>query len=112
MDFGDTTAEAAFREEARDWIAGAVARLPRVEPIDLAERLEYFRAWQRDVHAAGYAGLSWPREYGGRGASIMERAIWAEEIDRAGAPDPLNAIGEGFAGPTIIEFGTEEQKRR
>jgi alkylation response protein AidB-like acyl-CoA dehydrogenase len=112
MDFGDTTAEAAFRAEARAWISGAVARLPRVEPLDLADRLAYFRAWQRDVHAAGYAGLSWSREYGGRGASIMERAIWAEEIDRAGAPDPLNAIGEGFAGPTIIEFGTEEQKRR
>jgi alkylation response protein AidB-like acyl-CoA dehydrogenase len=112
MDFGDTTAEAAFRAEAREWIAGAVARLPRVEPIDLDERLAYFRVWQRDVHAAGYAGLSWPVEYGGRGASIMERAIWAEEIDRAGAPDPLNAIGEGFAGPTIVEFGTEQQKRR
>ncbi len=56
----------------------------------------------------------WPghREYGGRGASITERAIWAEEVDRAGAPDPLNAIGEGFAGPTIIEFGTEAQKQR
>jgi alkylation response protein AidB-like acyl-CoA dehydrogenase len=112
MDFGDTTAEAAFRAEARAWIAGAVGRLPRVEPLDLDERLAYFRVWQRDVHAAGYAGLSWPREYGGRGASIMERAIWAEEIDRAGAPDPLNAIGEGFAGPTIIEFGSEEQKLR
>jgi alkylation response protein AidB-like acyl-CoA dehydrogenase len=112
MDFGDTTDAAAFRAEAREWIHEAVARLPDVEPVDLHQRLAYFRDWQSQVHAAGYAGLAWPPEYGGRGVSITERAIWAEEIDRAGAPDPLNAIGEGFAGPTIIEFGTEEQKQR
>ena len=112
MDFGDSEPEAAFRAEIRAWIAGAVARLPEVEPIELDARLAYFRAWQRDVHGAGYAGLSWSRDYGGRGASVIERVIWAEEADRAGAPDPLNSIGEGFAGPTIIEFGTEEQKQR
>ena len=112
MDFGDSTHEAAFRAEAREWLAEAVAALPSIEPIALQERVAFFREWQRRVHEAGYAGLSWPREFGGRGASVTERAIWAEELDRAGAPDPVNAIGEGFAGPTIIEFGTSDQKRR
>src|SRR5712691_11615948 len=112
MDFGDTPDEARFREELRAWLERALPELPWPEPVELEERLGFFREWQRRLHEAGYAGLSWPREYGGRGASITEQAIFAEEMDRAGAPDRLNGVGEGFAGPTIIEFGTEEQKAR
>ena len=68
--------------------------------------------WQRLLFDAGYAGLSWPKEYGGGGADAKLRAIFNEELDRAGAPERLNIIGEDFAGPTIIEFGTPDQQQR
>jgi alkylation response protein AidB-like acyl-CoA dehydrogenase len=89
-----------------------VAALPGPEPTTIEGKLPYFREFQRRIHEAGYAGLSWPREYGGRAASLTEQAIFLEEYDRAGAPDRLNTLGEGLAGPTIIDFGSEEQKRR
>jgi alkylation response protein AidB-like acyl-CoA dehydrogenase len=112
MDFGDAPEQAEFRAEIRAWMERTVALLPPEEPVDLEERLAVFRIWQREAYAAGYAGLSWPTEYGGRGAGVLERAIWAQEADAAGAPDPVNSIGEGFAGPTIIEYGDEAQKQR
>jgi alkylation response protein AidB-like acyl-CoA dehydrogenase len=111
MDFGETSEEASFRRELQAWLTGALPRLPPAASTDLGDRLDQFRLWQGELHGAGYAGLTWPPEYGGRGSTIMERAIYLEEADRAGAPESLNGIGEGFAGPTIIEFGTEEQKR-
>jgi alkylation response protein AidB-like acyl-CoA dehydrogenase len=112
MDFGDTPALAAFRAEVRAWLEQATSELPGHEPADMVERLAYFRAWQRRLNAAGYAGLHWPPEYGGRGATVLERAVFIEELDRVGAPDPVGSIGETFAGPTIIDFGTDEQKQR
>jgi len=112
MDFEDSPAEAAFRAELRDWMEPALARLPAADPLDLVSRRATWAAWQRDVFVAGYAGLTWPAEYGGRGAGVMERAIFVEECDRAGAPEPLNSVGEGYAGPTIIDFGTVEQRAR
>jgi len=60
----------------------------------------------------GYAGLSWPQEYGGQGADARIRAVFSDEADRAGAPERLNTVGEDFAGPTIIAFGTDMQKER
>jgi alkylation response protein AidB-like acyl-CoA dehydrogenase len=112
MDFRDTPEDAEFRAAARAALEEAVAALPGPEPATIEGRLPYFREFQRRIHAAGYAGLSWPREYGGQAASLPEQAIYLEEYDRAGAPDRLNTLGEGLAGPTIIDFGTEEQKRR
>lgn len=112
VEFVDSPKEEAFRTEVRAWLAQALDELGGPEPTDLHDRLEYWRRWQRMVHRAGYAGLAWPAEYGGRGASTFEQAIWVEELNRAGAPEPLNGIGEKLAGPTIIEFGTPEQKRR
>jgi alkylation response protein AidB-like acyl-CoA dehydrogenase len=112
MDFRDSPADAAFRAEARSVLEDAVAALPGPEPATVEERLPYFRQFQRQIHDAGYAGLSWPSGYGGRQASLTEQAIFLQEYDRAGAPDRLNMLGEGLAGPTIIEFGTEEHKQR
>jgi alkylation response protein AidB-like acyl-CoA dehydrogenase len=112
MEFRDTPEDAEFRAAARSTLEAAMAALPGPEPATIEGKLPYFRAFQRRIHEAGYAGLSWPREYGGRAASLTEQAIYLEEYDRAGAPDRLNTLGEGLAGPTIIDFGSEEQKRR
>jgi alkylation response protein AidB-like acyl-CoA dehydrogenase len=112
MDFRDGPADAEFRAAARTVLERAVATLPGPEPRTVDERAPYWRQFQRELADAGYAGLSWPREYGGRDASLTEQAIFLQEYDRASAPDRLNTLGEGLAGPTIIDFGTEEHKRR
>ncbi|MCW2997886.1 MAG: Isovaleryl-CoA dehydrogenase [Solirubrobacterales bacterium] len=112
MDFLDSTEDAAYRTRIRQWLTDAVAALDGAEPATVSERLGYWRPWQQQLHAAGYAGLSWPHEYGGQEASLMQQVIFAQEYDRAGAPDRLNVLGEGLAGPTIIDFGTDEQKTR
>jgi alkylation response protein AidB-like acyl-CoA dehydrogenase len=112
MDFRDSPEDAAYRTEVRAWLKDAVAALPGPEPATIDERLGYWRPFQKQLHAAGYAGLSWPRRYGGQEASLVQQAIFLEEYDRAGAPDRINLLGEGLAGPTIIDFGTEAQRNR
>ena len=67
--------------------------------------------WQRKLHAAGYVGLQWPAAYGGRGATIMEQALFYEEMARARAPELPNAIGLDMAGPALMTHATETQKR-
>jgi alkylation response protein AidB-like acyl-CoA dehydrogenase len=111
MDFRDSLRDAAFRAGARSTLEELVREMGP-EPLDLEERVPRFTYFQGRLRDAGYAGLSWPQEYGGRGASLGEQAIFLEEYDRAGAPDRLNALGESLAGPTIIDFGTDEHKRR
>jgi alkylation response protein AidB-like acyl-CoA dehydrogenase len=112
MDFRDSPQDAEFRHAARSALQAAVAALPGPEPSSTEGKLPYFRQFQKQIHEAGFAGLSWPREYGGGAASLTEQAIFLEEYDRAGAPDRLNTLGEGLAGPTIIDFGSEQHKRR
>jgi alkylation response protein AidB-like acyl-CoA dehydrogenase len=112
MDLADAPDEAQFRNDVRTWLEKHLAELPWPEPADLVERLPFWRQWQRMLYDAGYAGLTWPTEYGGRGLDERMRAIFGEECDRAGAPERLNLIGEDFSGPTIAHFGTEEQKER
>ena len=112
MDFRDTPAEAAFRKEVRDWLeanrpAGIEAGIGVTE-----ERTEMLRDWQQRLHRGGWAGLGWPKEYGGRGASLIQQVIFSQEMARAKAPSVLNVIGIGMAGPTIIAHGTEAQKQR
>jgi alkylation response protein AidB-like acyl-CoA dehydrogenase len=104
-----------FRAELRDWLAANV-------PGDLAperaarlaedERIRRLRAWQRRLAAARWVGITWPREYGGRDAGIPEQIAYVEEMARARAPEVVGALGVGIAGPTIIAYGTEEQRRR
>ena len=112
MDLADSAEEAAFRAAARQWLGLALPQLPWPEPAGLVAKAPFWRQWQRLLSDAGYAGLSWPKEYGGAGADARLRGIFAEETDRAGAPERLNTIGEDFAGPTIIDYGTAEQKKR
>lgn len=112
MELKDSPAEAQFRAKARAWLKATLPRLVGAEPARLEDKLDYWRTWQRLLYDAGYAGLSWPKEYGGGGADAKLRAVFNEELDRAGAPERLNIIGEDFAGPTIIEFGTAAQQQR
>jgi alkylation response protein AidB-like acyl-CoA dehydrogenase len=112
MDLADAPEDARFRAEVRSWLADALPQLPWPEPYDLVAKLPFWRQWQRMVFDAGYAGPSWPGEYGGGGMDARRRAILTEEMDRAGAPDRLNTIGEDFAGPTSVEIGTDAQKQR
>jgi alkylation response protein AidB-like acyl-CoA dehydrogenase len=111
MDFRDTAEDASFRTDVRNWLESEVPRLGQA-PNELVERVKWWRPWQRRLHEAGYTGLSWPKEFGGRGVSVLQQAIFYEECDRVGAPDRLDVIGAGFAGPTLIEHGDSNQKKR
>src|SRR6478752_7237887 len=110
MELRDTPEEAAFRQEVRDFIAQS---LPDSSKVRGARRFEDSdREWSRKLGAAGYAGLTWPREYGGASAPYTHQAIFLEEMARAEAPSHLGVIGLGMAGPTIITWGTDAQKER
>ncbi|MEY2450473.1 MAG: hypothetical protein QOD92_47 [Acidimicrobiaceae bacterium] len=103
----------AFRAELRAWLT---ANLPDDLPTqtEQLERgssgLERLRAWNRTLAGAGYAALSWPKEYGGRGAGLLDQIVFDEEMDRAQAPGPVNIIGIPNIAPAIMQWGTEEQK--
>jgi alkylation response protein AidB-like acyl-CoA dehydrogenase len=105
MDLRYSAEDLAFRAATRDWLE---ANVPRTEPATLDER----RAWHRRLYDAGYVGMGWPVEYGGRGASPLQQAIVADEMARAGAPAPINPLGIAIVGPTIIVHGTEAQRQR
>jgi alkylation response protein AidB-like acyl-CoA dehydrogenase len=107
MDLRDTPAEAAFRKEVRDWLA---ANLPPVRSGEPS--IDELRAWQARLNEGGWIGIAWPKEYGGRGLGLVEQAIFYQEMARVKAPSPINVIGLGMAGPTIIAHGTEAQKER
>lgn len=100
-----------FRAECRNWLADNVPQGPR--PHEGAAMRDYDLAWQRKQYDGGWAGISWPREYGGRGASVLEQLIWYEEYARAGGP-PSGAmfVALSHAGPTLIVSGSEGQKAR
>ena len=109
MDLTLSPSEEAFRDELRAWLQ---ANHPGREPEGDLAGFEFRRAWQRQLHDAGWAGVSWPEEYGGRGATLVEQAIYNEEFVRAQAPSTANVLGLAMGGPTVIAHGTEEQKQR
>src|SRR5436309_11074629 len=103
-----------FRAELRSWIASALPQLPP-EPAreDWPARRARDTAWQRMLHDAGYAGINWPAEFGGRGAALSEQLVFYEEITNAGAPNVgVNFVGLLHAGPTLIAEASEEQRTR
>jgi len=113
MDLKPTAEELAFRNELRAWLEANVPKdwsEWREKPLE--ESFPYLRAWQRKLYEAGWAAVSWPREYGGRGATLMQQAIFWEEMARLQAPPMPNALGLGLIGPTIIAHGTAAQKKR
>ena len=111
MDLNLTPSERQFRDEFRAWLA---ANLPPewagggAGSEDRREYIQYLRDWQRKLYEGGWAGISWPKEYGGRGATLMEQAIFQEELARANAPQLIGTIGLSLVGPTIIALGTQE----
>ncbi len=112
MDLRDKPEEAAFRAELRAWLD---ANLPedRRGGRGGAQRFDdsFGREWSRKLYEAGYAGLTWPTEYGGAGAPYSFQAIFYEEMARAQAPAHVGVIGLGMAGPTIMAHGTDAQKQ-
>jgi alkylation response protein AidB-like acyl-CoA dehydrogenase len=105
MDLHYSAEDVEFRTQTRRWLE---ANVPRGELKTLEER----KAWHRRLYDAGYVGMGWPAEFGGRGASPMQQAIVADEMARVSAPAPINGLGIGFIGPTIIVHGTDWQKQR
>src|SRR5438309_2577211 len=116
MNFDYPPEAEVFRSEFRTWLdanldtdleaSGAMSAL------ESPEALERMRAWNRKLADAGYAAIAWPTEYGGRGAGLMDQVVYAEELHRAGAPGTLNPIGISNIAPSIMQHGTEHQKRR
>jgi alkylation response protein AidB-like acyl-CoA dehydrogenase len=110
VDLTLTAAEQAFRDELREWLD---ANHPGPSPQGGdTEQFEFQRRWQRLLHSGGWAGVSWPTEYGGRGATLIEQAIFGQELARQQAPPPANVLGLVMGGPVVIAHGTTEQKER
>jgi alkylation response protein AidB-like acyl-CoA dehydrogenase len=110
MDLTYTEKEKAFRAEARAWLEKHVPKKP-LASMDTAEGFEAHRAWEKALYGGRWAMVPWPVEYGGRGANLLEWLIFEEEYWRAGAPGRVNQNGIFLFGPTLMEYGTEEQKR-
>ncbi len=117
MDFDDTPQEAAFRAEAHAWLSANAA--PRGEGegsvgilTEGAGAIASSKAWQARKADAGWACITWPKEYGGRGGSAIESVIWGQEESKVSVPLNIFTIGLGMAGPTLMAHGTAEQKER
>jgi alkylation response protein AidB-like acyl-CoA dehydrogenase len=111
MDLTFSERETAFRDELRAWLADNAPDPKPAEAGDEAQ-LAWRRDWQRRMYEAGWAAPAWPVEYGGRGATPSESAIYFEEIGRAGVPLAVNVLGLLLGGPTLMAWGTDEQKER
>ncbi|HEY2428662.1 MAG TPA: acyl-CoA dehydrogenase family protein [Acidimicrobiales bacterium] len=110
MDLSFSPRERALAAEVREWLAANLAPPPAFTTLE--EEVAWGRRWQAQLAAARWVGIHWPREYGGRGASPVEVAIYNTEYARARAPQPVNRVGINNAGPTILTHGTAEQKER
>ena len=106
MDLDYTPEEQSFRKTVAEWIA------LNAPTLDQRRDLDALRTWQRRLHAAGFLGASWPPEHSGAQLSPMQQAILNEELARANAPGPINAMAIWWVGPAIIRYGTEAQQRR
>src|ERR1041385_3716547 len=121
MNFDDTPQEAEFRTTARKWVE---ANAPKELEAELSkssqgrirlqhhDMVEVGKAWQKKKAEAGWACLHWPKEYGGRGASPIERVIWQQEEGAFGKLSGMFIIGHGMCGPTMMAFAGEAQKRK
>jgi alkylation response protein AidB-like acyl-CoA dehydrogenase len=110
VDLSLTESEQRFAHEVRTWLEANV--VPGPETDDLAEQVAWGRTWQARLADAGWVGINWPVDYGGRGASPVDVAIFNAEYARSGAPQLVNRVGINLAGPTLLAHGTPEQCRR
>ncbi len=121
MDFDDTPEEAAFRREANDWLAAHAkpkrdeAELSGMSAISAEAELQHVReskAWQHVLYDNGWAGITWPKEFGGRGGTSIQSMIFAQEMAKFDVPSSVFAQAIGMAGPTLIQHGTPAQRSR
>jgi len=109
VDLTLSPSEQAFRDEFREWLD---VNHPGQAPAGDEEGFQFARDWQRQLHEGGWAAVHWPKEYGGRGATLIEQAIFYEEMVLAKAPRMANILGLAMGGPVVITHGTEAQKQR
>ena len=119
MDFNFSPEDEAFRKELRTWLDANLPTGHRKTDFSIeffadeeGENWDKRVAWHRKMHAAGWVAIQYPNEYGGRGASLTQQQIYNDELARAGAPSLVNAQGIGLVGPTLMHWGTDEQRRR
>lgn len=119
MDFNDSKQESEFRNEARAWLNANAKKREDSEDFfsmfserDDSNMVEAAKAWQAKKADAGWAGITWPKSFGGRGGSPMQSVIWGQEESKFNVPPNIFAIGIGMAGPTIMAHGTKEQKEQ
>jgi alkylation response protein AidB-like acyl-CoA dehydrogenase len=110
MDLALSEAELELRDQVRRWLGERLPRSPHPEGPE--ERFHDLLAWQRELFDGGWAGLSWPRAFGGGGADPVQQLIVSEELASAGAPEPANVVGIDVMGPVIMQVGTPEQQAR
>jgi alkylation response protein AidB-like acyl-CoA dehydrogenase len=115
MELSYSKEDEAFRKEVRNWLKHNLPKKDKsisdLMPHD-PERVKRAKEWQRKLYDAGYVAMGWPKEYGGQDADVMRQTIVNEEMVLARAPGLVGASGLGMLGPTLIQLGTEEQKRR
>ena len=115
MDLALSPEHEAFRRKVRAWLK---ANLPKREPDDAVrgyrdpQRVSRLKAWQRTLYEGGFVAMGWPAQYGGRGAGVMEQTIVNQELVLARAPQQIGMMGVQMVGPTLIQFGTDEQRQR
>lgn len=114
MKLGFTAEEEEFRKEVADWLAGQMAGEFRdlKNLVGQQEKAERRKEWEQKLGADRWSVIGWPEKWGGRGATLNQQVIFAEEYARSGAPGRVGHMGVELAGPTILTFGTEEQKQR
>lgn len=116
MDFEYSAEDEAFRQEVWDWLKENLPNEWTSSGLMLLggeeEGFQVALEWQKRLHRKGWVGLTWPKEYGGGGGTMMQQVVLDEELAKARAPRMANVLGLGMAGPTILSFGTEEQKKR
>ena len=115
MDFTLTPEQEALRRRVRAWLADNIPddwKKFGLSEVPRPEAYEFLRGWQKKLHDAGFIGLTWPKESGGQGLTFVEEMIVQDEMALQKAPPVLNILGVGMAGPTIVAYGTEDQKKR
>jgi len=123
MDLEFSKEDEEYRQRLRTWLsenvggggggsANALMKQAEQDPEAAKDPLAGARAWPRTLHDAGYVGLAWPKEYGGQDASFTQQVICGEEMARVRTPPLINTIGLSIIGPTLVQHGTEEQKKR